>query len=130
MTHATEYRRLRAKGWTAQEAWRAAKVNVAFAIAEEAGQVRFRVIEDIEPHDPGDPGDFRSQSERDRYFQAIQDRVKRYGTWGIVSEVLCRECQSWRHVDSVWGFIGDDTTDNGYDTDIKLAALEAIGVKV
>lgn len=128
MSPASEYRRLRALGWTAREAWRAAKVNFAFAIASEAGQVEFREIPDDEPYDMGDPGDFTSASERERYFAAIRARLERWGHYGIASYARCARCGTLKQVDSVWGFVGDDTTDNGYDTDVKLAALEAIGI--
>jgi DNA-binding Lrp family transcriptional regulator len=111
-----EYKRLRAKGWTADQALRAAKVLERFRELEAEGLVRFSAHEDPEPYEHGDVGD----------EQETNERIEALGVWGIVSERYCAVCEHWTPVDSVWGFIGDDWKDSGYDTDVKLAAIDAI----
>jgi hypothetical protein len=123
-----EYRRLRNLGWKPDDALRAAKITVAFRDAEADGLVEFEVvpdeylgIEDLE----GDvfkaelhPEIPRSQIERER--KEFHDRIEHDGVWGIVSKV------NGKTIDSVWGFVGDDWKDSGYDTDVKAAALDII----
>jgi len=44
----------------------------------------------------------------------------------------CDACGAdrWDHMDSCWGFVGDDWKDSGYDIDFKEAGLRKIGIKV
>lgn len=56
------------------------------------------------------------------------ERIERDGVWGIVSKVKCPTCGEWNQADSVWGFIGDDWKESGYDLDVKAAALREAGV--
>lgn len=121
-----EYDRLRAKGWTAEAAFRAATVTARFAQLEEQGLVRFRVVEDPEPYDSShvDTWTDMRPSDRKRWKEDIARDIRRYGVVGLVGEILVDDC--WVGQDSVWGCIGNDTHDNGYDTDIKLACIEAL----
>lgn len=109
------YARLRAAQWSAREALRAAKVRDCFDAAREAGDVRLRHVEDSEPYMVGD-----AENE-----PATRARIERHGVWGIIGEYRCPCCDEWRPADSCWGFVGDDLEDNGHDTDIMQAAIDA-----
>lgn len=109
-----EYSRLRAKGWHAGEALRAAKVTARFRNLEHEGLVRLSVHADDTPI-----GDCFEDA-RD------QELAQEQGLWGIVSERYCATCDRWTPVDSVWGFIGEDWRDSAYDTDVMEAAIEAV----
>ena len=52
-------------------------------------------------------------------------RVARMGVYGLVGEVKADDGQ-WDHVDSCWGFVGEDYLGSGYDADIARATIEAI----
>lgn len=121
-----EYDRLRAKDWTAEQAFRAATVTARFAQLEEQGLVRFRVVDDPEPYDSSyvDTWTDMRASDRKRWKEDIARDIRRYGVVGLVGEILVDG--HWVGEDSVWGCIGNDTHDNGYDTDIKLACIEAL----
>ena len=110
-----EYARRRALGWSASYALQCAKTAARFADLEGEDRVRFRVEPDHMPFEHGDMGDEKETNER----------IDRDGLWGIVSERRCSKCGSWHHVDSVWGFIGEDWRDSGYDTDVMQAAIDA-----
>jgi hypothetical protein len=123
-----EYRRRRAAGWTAKQAWDAAHTAVAFEAEAEAGRVRFRVLRDEDP----DPDPFAGArglrpSEERREHERIVRMAGDWGVWGIVSEVKCPCCGRWVTVDSVWGFLGNDWRDSAYDTDVMQAALDKLG---
>jgi len=55
--------------------------------------------------------------------QAEIDRINREGVYGIIGEYNCNGV--WEHADSVWGFVGDDWKESGYDIDIMAATIEA-----
>lgn len=122
-----EYRRLRAKGFTGADALRAARVNVAFEAAENAGLVEFRVDVDPEPYDAsfvhtwGLPPARAQRAERE-----ILERAERDGVW-VISAVKVTDDEG-EPLDSVGMFIGDDFADSGYDVDVKRSALEALGL--
>jgi hypothetical protein len=110
-----EYRRLRALDWSARDALRAAKAKVRFLQLEEDGKVRLR----LEPDDlPFEFGDATEEETR-----AIQAQIDRDGLWGVVVEAACPCCGLFEHVSSVYGFVGDDWKDSGYDTDLRLEAI-------
>lgn len=56
-----------------------------------------------------------------KHQQAEQDRANRDGMTGIVGQYLTNG--KWIHADSVWGFIGDDWKDSGYDLDIMSETI-------
>lgn len=114
---AREFARLRKKGWAAREALVAARTNVEFEACEDAGFVRFR----IEPDDICEV-DWDFVDKRDE--KESKARIEKHGMWGIISEARNPLGGEWEHIDSVWGFVGDDVRDNGYDTDVKQAALD------
>ena len=110
-----DYARLRAMHWTAREALRAAKIRARFEALEHEGRVRLDVLEDEEPYDHGDMGDEK----------ATNERIERLGLYGIQTSVACACCGAWNVVDAVWGFIGQDWRDSGYDTDLMDSAIDA-----
>ncbi len=121
-----EYLRLRAAGWKADEAFRTARAFVAFTALEQEGYVRLRVEPDADV-------DLSYLEDRD-VFTEEQDneeraRVSRLGVWGIIVEArnpLAGEDGPWQHIDSCWGFIGDDWKDSGYDTAFYENAIKWI----
>ena len=115
------YKRLREKNWHAREACRAAKAKEAFEVLEGAGLARLRVeSDDMDPKDLMPEG--YSAKEQKEYLE----RAERLGICGIIVE--CRNPlageDAWEHVDSCWGFIGDDWQDSGYDTDFYENAID------
>ena len=114
----SEYRRLRRLGWASKDAARAARVKERFEDAEDAGLVRLRVL----PDDCCEPDDFDGTPAQ--HTEALE-RASRDGCWGIVADYRCPACGNWASSDSVWGFIGDDWRDSGYDTDVMACCLAA-----
>lgn len=56
--------------------------------------------------------------------KAEAKRVEREGAYGIVGEYRTLTGE-WERVDSVWGFVGDDWRNSGYDIDIMAATMDA-----
>ena len=52
------------------------------------------------------------------------EKVNQEGVCGIISQVKCTCCNTWITADSVWGFVGDNWKDSGYDLDCMQSALE------
>ena len=50
------------------------------------------------------------------------DKINRDGVWGIIIGEFWNG-EEWIHADSVWGFVGDDWKDSGYDLNVKDATL-------
>jgi len=121
-----EYYRLRAMGWSASAAWRAAQINVRFEERENAGRIRLLTREDAEGYDVSyvDTWTDLSTYRREKQKASILDRVTQEGVYCITSYVWDSPTVSYQPVDSIGGFIGEDWKDSGYDTDIKLSALE------
>lgn len=59
--------------------------------------------------------------------EAFINRLDRDGVWGIVGQYKCKACGHWLTADSVWGFVGDDWQESGYDLDVKASTLDAAG---
>lgn len=121
-----EYYRLRDMGWGATAAWRAAQINTRFEERENAGIMRLLTAEESEGYDASyvDTWTDLSTFRREKWKASILDRVNREGVYCITSYVWDSPTVSYLPVDSCGGFIGDDWKDSGYDTDIKLSALE------
>lgn len=121
-----DYARLRAKNWTAKAAYDAAKIRERFYLAGDL--VQLRQESDSDPYDDSyiDTWEDASPSERARLKKEIRDSVLYWGVWGLVAEYRLSEDDAWTFVDSCWGFIGNDVQDNGYDTDLMNAALDAL----
>lgn len=88
------------------------------------GPVRLLVEWDDSPYDDSylDGWDM-PESELKRVRKELWDRINRDGVTGLVGQYW--NGQEWEHVDSCWGFIGDDWRDSGYDTDIMAETMRA-----
>lgn len=126
MNIASEYARLRRKGWAAESAWRAAKANVAFADKEADGLVKLEAEPDcgyywdVWGKNPANLPPRQWEKEE----KEINAQLERYGYWILVGYARASEDDSWTVVDSCGGFFGNDLRDNMYDTDIKRACLD------
>ena len=99
-----EYARQRKAGRRADTALRNAKIKREFASRDD---VRLFLV--WYPH---------NKARKD-----LWESIESNGVWGLTSEVKCASCDEWHHVDSCWGFIGQDEA--GYEYDIMGAALDA-----
>ena len=128
---AKEYRRLRALGWTALLAHRAARTLEAWNRLDG-----HTIWADDDPDDPDEPDarvrlhivaddDFDLSCDcEDAHCEERQlERAERDGVWGIVGEYRVRD--EWEQADSCWGFVGEDWRDSGYDTDIMDETMRA-----
>jgi len=123
------YRGLLGRNLTrARQALRDAKIVAAF---EAEPDVRFRVecdetarIGDLAGDMFNPKYDGLTHSRREREYKAFVSRVQDEGATGIVGEYF--DGADWQVADSVWGFIGDDWRDSGYDTDVMSATLQAL----
>lgn len=129
-----EYRRQRTLGQPARWALLHARTKVAWRNVEwhsdrrdpngddGMGWARLRVEWD----DSADLSylDVNAKDQRERAAAKRElDRAERDGCVGIIGEYWNGD--EWVHVDSVWGFIGDDWKDSGYDYDVMDATLKA-----
>ena len=112
-----EIARLRAKFPTLplRDVLRDARVNIAFLDAERSGRVEFHTRPDDCPDLSFLEQDCFSDVRAEQYSRANDE-----GTWGIFVTVDGTE------VDAVYGFIGEDWQDSGYDVDLKRTALSLI----
>ena len=120
MQQKAEYKRLRGLGISGQQAWRAAKVAVRFNELEAASLVRLRT------HGDEDPSTCLDFDGTDAQRKAVAKRIDNEGCYGIIAEARCPGCGGWRQVDAVWGFVGDDWRDSGYDHDLMGAAVRSV----
>ncbi len=111
---AFEYRHGRRKlGLTAAQAMRRARLRHAFDVCPD---VRLRTEPDPEPYEFGDAED----------VDATQALIDSEGVWGLIGEVRCPCCGTWRHVDSVWGCVGESGGSvEWYSDDIMAACLKS-----
>jgi hypothetical protein len=58
--------------------------------------------------------------------EEFEDRVSEEGVCGIISQFKCPCCGSWMDADSVFGIVGDDWTESGYDTDLINSAKQKL----
>ena len=114
-----EYRRQRAKGWNASTALRNAKVERTWNVLEARGKVALKVM----PDDDCDLS-YLDQDCFAHYRKAELERANRDGCWGLVGEYRCPRCGQWTTADSIWGFIGEDWRDSGYDMDVKAEVID------
>lgn len=121
-----EYWRLRRKDFRASEAYHYAKVNVVFDVYEDAGLVKLGMEPEIDSLDMFEPdwtiyGRDAEREKKDWYARAERD-----GIWILMSYVRKSQDDPWDPADSIGGFMGDDWKDVGYDSEARLAALEAL----
>lgn len=106
------YSHERSLGFQAGAALQNAKTRYRWEDMQARGVVALRVLPDNDPD----------------LSWADEKTLKRAGcdgVWGLVAEYRCSCCYSWLVADSVWGFVGDDWRDSGYDTSLMEAAMEA-----
>lgn len=109
------------------------KIRKEFDTLEDEGKVRIRV----EPDESCDYEDLAGDTfnpdvnndipveQLEREEREFKNRLECDGVWGVIGEVKCAHCGNWEHVDSCWGFVGDDWKESGYDVDIMAACIEA-----
>ena len=128
-----EYRQYRRKGWRAAEAMRHARMLRKFRHASFLNLVAL----EPEPDDDWTNAIECGCEEREKCEADNRERAERMGVWGIVAYAAldpynpcdcygAPKCEHFDSVDSVWGFIGDDWKDSGYDDDLMRAALDAV----
>ena len=119
-----ETTRLRAKGWTMAQAYRAAKIKAEFAACDSV-----RLVQECDPevYDDSyiDTWTDTTERQREHYRKETRQRILNEGCYGLVGEYLDPASGEWEQADAVWGFIGDDGDDSGYDTDIMRSTLDA-----
>ena len=135
-----EYDKLRAKGWHAQQALRAARTEFSWW-RREAGEhdepdathcVRLRCepdegvscFEDLcgDTFNPrANPDIPAARLERGR--QEFLEECNRDGVWGVIAQYWDETTQRWETADSLWGLVGNDVTDIDCTEDLKAAAL-------
>lgn len=148
----TEYLKLRAHGWRAAQALRAARTRLAWdaldgdfygednryadlapgdGVYASPGPVRIRIAPDEicdfdelcgDSYNPIANPDIPA-SRLARERQQELDRVNRDGVWGMIGEYW--DGDDWQLVDSCWGFVGDDFKESGYAEDIMAETLRA-----
>lgn len=111
------YKELRAKGWKASEAKRHAKLY-ALVNNELDSLVRLAAVAD-DSFDIDNVAPMADDAER----EATYSRVNSEGFWGCVSQFRLSTEDDWIDADSVWGFVGDDFIDSGYDADLLESAI-------
>lgn len=145
------YRQERTKGATmvgfaAVQAYRNAIDRIKWEALQRIGAVRLWT----EPDFDCDLSYLDDDSYSDREGRAIakrtRDRAERDGCWGLIGQYRtdfdnvdddgCWEWHpsdvdddsgrvKWRCANSIWGFVGDDWQNSGYDDDIRAAAIKA-----
>lgn len=132
-----DYRAYRRQGWRPREAYHHATTIHRFKHADFLGLVALDTVADDQWTSAIECG----CEDRERCEAENRERADRMGVWGIVSYVTkdpynpcdCYDaphCEHYEFVDSVFGFIGDDWKDSGYDTDLMSAALDALATNV
>jgi hypothetical protein len=128
---------------TAVTAFHAAKTKLAFHDVEcgehdepELGSVRLRIVPDeCVSFDDLEGDTFNPKVNKDvpharleREQKEFREKVNREGVWGVIGEYW--DGEDWQHVDSCFGFVGDDWKESGYDIDIMRATLDAMKAKL
>ena len=83
-------------------------------VVHESETLRVRIVPDPEPYDTGDlfglqgaPGaDPEELADLEREF--LRKLYDNGGPWAYIVERKCPTCGAWEHVDSCWGFDGED----------------------
>lgn len=133
MTLEQYYREYRSKGCLARWAILSARTRVEWD-KHEGEDVKL----DIEPDDTWDMDNLKGDCFDPRWInhitperlkqeeKAFEQRVYDEGVWGMVGRAKCKCCGEWHVADSVWGFVGDDWENSGYDIDIMRETLAEI----
>jgi len=137
------YRQQRDKGFSASHAlriartlsqWDALQGEEVFEGEPVSDQcnIRLLIVPDNEVYDDSyfDTWEI-SDDQKEKIRAELWARIEREGVWGITGQYRvcsCDECGNpahWEDVDSVWGFVGDDWQDSGYDTDVMQGTIDA-----
>ena len=106
-----------------------ARVRVRFEDAEREGLVRFETpydeIADVD-YLTCDRECFDTDEQHERHVRETIDRANDKGVWGIRTFARLTPDDDWEEADAVWGFIGEDWVDSGYDDDMRRAALDLL----
>jgi hypothetical protein len=129
------YKQYRRNGYTAENALREARVRVKWAELED-DKVRLQILPDEMCDIDNLKGDtFNPKANPDvpvsrleREEREFEGRVNSDGVWGIMGEYKCPCCGQWITADSVWGFVGDDWKNSGYDSDVMYSTMIELGV--
>lgn len=121
------YLRLRALGWRAQGAIQAARTRARFDALKYEGLVKLEEEPDSEPYDLSyvDTWTDEPKKAREAYKREVRKSIDAHGVWGLVAYWRRSEEDEWIQVDSCWGFLGNELEDNGYDDDLRRAAIDA-----
>lgn len=129
------YRVQRNHGWNASIAFHYAKTldqwqrlggEVDYEGCEEETEspVRLRIVPDETMYDDSYIDSWsESDEKKNKIKEELWDRIASEGVWGIVGEYRTID-GNWEHADSVWGFIGNDWQNSGYDTDVMSTTLQ------
>lgn len=122
-----EFQRLRCKDWKFADAYRTARIYSEFTALENQGLVKLDVEPDLLMYDDSyiDTWTDKSKRQREEEKKALWERIERMGVWGVVTYFRTDIDREWLLVEAVWGFIGNDWKDSGYDTDLMNAAVQA-----
>lgn len=73
-------------------------------------EYRLRLEPDAEPYDDSyiDTWDI-DHDEKVKVRNSLWYDIEHEGVWGFIAERKCTACGQWEHVESCWGFIGEDT---------------------
>lgn len=119
-----EYWRLRAKGWPASQAYRAAKVHATF---QNCDNVRLDLVPDETSYDDSYIDSWDTTVNQIKLAKKeLWERIERNGVWGLLGQYRANDESPWVTVYSLWGLIGDEWRDSSYDVDAKEEALEAL----
>lgn len=128
--HASAFRSLRSEGWTARDAWRAAKILEQATAEIVADRLAFARVPDCDPDLSWlDQTDEQMGRGFEAQAKAERERAERDGCWGIAAYVRISPNEEWEQVDSVWGFIGNDCLgSSGYESEILKAGLDRLAL--
>jgi len=127
-----EYFRQRRLGNRARWAYQHAVTQARWDAMESEGLVRLDIRPDEDCGFDDLAGDMFNrkanpdipESRMAKEEKEYRERIDREGVYGIVGEYF--DGEEWVDADSVWGFVGDDWRDSGYDSDIKRATMDAL----
>jgi len=119
-----KYDRLRKKGMDHDAAVRASRADAAFDYLASLDDLLDSCVKlDVVPDEEMFDDSYLEDDEKAK--KELQERIEEDGVWGVKTFYFSYADGEWEEVDAVWGFVGEDWRDSGYDTDLKIAALKA-----
>lgn len=116
-----EYLRQRKLGQPAKIAFMYAKTRIEFNRLESSGLARLITKPDDCPDLSFLDQDCFADVRKSEY-----ERANRDGVCGLIGEYRVDKHSPWIEADAVWGFIGDDWKDSGYDADIMRSTIDQL----